>query len=94
MTNEEINKAIAEKVTGFRPKYEGEYPPYSTNIQDSWLVVEKMREKGFDFEFIWLKDTSAQAEFSKRIDDSWEFFKGTLETPSMTICSAALKAIS
>ena len=63
MTNDEINKAITDKV--FNGKYPymvtetddmtGELigfggPQYSTNISAAWQVVEKMREKGYMYD--------------------------------------------
>ena len=62
MTNEEINKAIAEKVMGWRRievhmdswdyvhyRYNGKImkTDFTTNIQAAWQVVEKMESMGY-----------------------------------------------
>ena len=97
MTNEEINKAIAEKVMKFITKYEGEYYPYSTDIRYAWQVVEKMRKKGWLFEIGctplggWYVDISA---YDAKGNQILKAIVANQDSGQLAICLAALKAVS
>lgn len=105
MTNQEINKEIAEKVMGWK---DGKHPhddflnsgwgggyvfSPSTDISDAWLVVEKMREKGFWFDLNNGEGDSWDANFEeKTLIAELHSVRGEKSAP-LAICKAALKAI-
>ena len=73
---------------------------YSTKIQDAWLVVEKMQEKGFGFNIA----TMSEVDYSKNTGwDAWfvklenkqhfgSWVDGTSSSPK-AICLASLKTL-
>lgn len=96
----EIDIKIAEHVFGYeigpdgRARKDRTYkwsfvPPYSTNIADAWLVVEKMRESEL---YLKLEDFSAgfRCEFIT-CDCELEGMARKYQAP-MSICIAALNA--
>ena len=110
MVKNEIDRLVAEKVMGWTYSHTEEWggifydkkdkmfnsllPGFATDIKHSWQVVEKMREKGYEFNSVWDIDKRFHAEFGKNEGGLWMYYKGIDELPSMAICLAALKAVS
>ena len=107
MTNEEINKAIAEKVMEYvieDIKKDGSlivdtpdgflfgFSPTS-DIRHAWQVVEKMREKGYNIQLHNCDGGNWQVDFYDYTQDTVEGIAYE-ETVPLAICRAALKAIS
>lgn len=110
----ELDAEIAEKVMQLslmrwtnHPEHEpvliqdgAKIPQYSTNISDAWLVVEKMRERGWEcrmeyrhFNEFW--DVFFWREYcDKERDESLDDFgQSQLEELPEAICRAALEAV-
>lgn len=110
----ELDALVAEKVFGWRRATYGwidpdrgpyiEPAPFSTSIASAWLVVEKMRERGFG---LILNETPGQYRAAFwRYDgkDGWSIDAWVrspsptvtvwAETAPLAICLAALKAVS
>lgn len=95
----ELDGLIAEKVMGL--KVYGQFhetnrgvrihvPRYSTNIEDAWLVVEKLKDK-VDIGFF---NDSLGNWNCKILDKSdWSLTEIEAETAPLAICLAALKAV-
>lgn len=69
----------------------------SVKIREAFMVVEKMRKKGFAFEMYWhtnrCGEPRPQALFYFVPDNALEYYYAVADTPAMAICLAALKAI-
>ena len=66
-------------------------PRYSTSIADAWLVVERMREKGYSLTLMApFGDFGAVAAFVPR---TGQRFDGDGDTPAVAISRAALSAM-
>jgi len=118
----ELDALVAEKVMGGVRTDPGSYrypeapsrragvywlPQYSTSIADAWLVVEKMREKGWVYCIVQSYPENAEepswddstmrvrwwVEFS-RYRSPVEVTSPECETPALAICLAALKAVA
>jgi hypothetical protein len=63
----------------------------SKSIVSAWLVVEKMRERGWNFELHTSRDGEAAAAFHQSQDDDFEAYE---LTAPLAICRAALSAAS
>lgn len=67
-------------------------PPYSTNIGAAWLVVEKMRERGF--EMYLESDHGMPGRFYCSFHDSDGCKSGMGDSAPEAICLAALSALT
>lgn len=67
-------------------------PHYSTDIAAAWLVVEKLRADGWDFNFDHDVGRSAHALFTRRPILSDCLFEQYADTAPLAICKAALAA--
>lgn len=90
MTNREIDKEIAEKVFN-TPRETAQ--PYSTSIEDAWLVVEKMRTiPKIDMDiFIAPIYVGVKIVTYDKNGYMTKFYEQDKSAP-MAICKAALKA--
>jgi hypothetical protein len=82
---------------GHKQCYPEECPAkYSTNIQASWQVVEKMREMGHNFSLGGNLDFALPfyASFAFPPLDNFTVSQAGSDTAPMAICLAALKAVS
>jgi hypothetical protein len=66
-----------------------EIPHYSTNIADTWLVVEKMKEQSFHMLIL----TGPDKTEVQPVKPGLLIFTVTEKTPELAICKAALKAV-
>src|SRR3990167_23623 len=82
-----INREIAEKLFNWDYDTGEPIPDYSGEIEFAWLVVEKMRELGFEF---------GLSNYN-HVNDWIASFRGFIvedeKTAPLTICKAALQAI-
>jgi hypothetical protein len=70
------------------------YPPYSSNMNEAWQVVEKLQKDGWHIELYnenekWCFDLTKYNEFMF-VD---RFYRASAEDASLAICLAALKAV-
>ncbi len=107
---EAVNRQIAEKIMGWilspivhlqtrywvgdpQTRDELDFEPYA-NLTHAFMVVEKMREKGWDFTIqVWKSHISVTA--SKQLSSVPGhdiYFTAKADTPSAAICIAALEA--
>ena len=102
----EMDALIAEKVTelswiifdGKDPAADELTPEYSTNIAVAWQVVEKMREKEFEFFAEWKTEKAVNRSNSQpwacfSPEDETRPFDAAAETMPLAICRAALLAV-
>ena len=72
-----------------------EPPKYSTRIEDAWLVVEVMRERGWTFEFDNIAGESTATFWQSRGGSGrWGRVYSTTDASPLAICKAALSAVS
>lgn len=97
MTPREVDREVAIKIMGLPESLmdddNSNVAPYSTSIQDAWLVVERMSGK-FGFQLTKIRDPlypagSYQAEF---IGSQFNYIK-TGNSSTEAICLAALAAL-
>ena len=109
MTNREIDTLVAEHIFEYKLKREdcnsywvdseGVEPchghDYSSEIQDAWEIVEKMKEKEVHVNVLCCADGTFGCEIENRVykgePDTW--FSGWKETAPLAICLAALSAL-
>jgi len=73
------------------PYGEDEDTFYSTDIAMAWLVVEKLRSRGFDT-WLHIYDTFTLCEFFKHFPEKMESAgRASAPTAALAICRAALK---
>ena len=100
----EIDALVAEKVMGFGYRYSswrgiyvavGEVPHYSTRIQDAWLVVERLMEKGWSCNIVYHDPGDCLCEFwgGKEGNKHWREIANHLPSVPLAICLVALKAV-
>jgi hypothetical protein len=72
------------------------YPPYSSNMNEAWQVVEKLREtKIFSLFDAWDEDDNKIFCANFEYNDTYHVvdYKGYADTAPLAICLAALKAV-
>ena len=68
-------------------------PSYSTSISDAWLVVERMREMGYNFHASVSAEGSKVAATFLASNDPLPVSRWTLDSMPMSICLAALRSL-
>jgi hypothetical protein len=78
-------------VTELRDQYDewGMLPHYSTEIDDAWYVVDKMRREGWRVSVSEVSDALWNCRFCP--EDTAAYVFALADTPPLAICLAALK---
>jgi len=106
MTNRELDTAVAMNIMGWKvfagiggvPDYEspgGEYqlrpPHYSTDLNEAFRVIEKMREKFRQYMSVGIQGDDLDVQFHAEIDHGGLYVVD--ESPARAICLCALRVI-
>jgi len=87
-----LNKRIAVEIMQFPAEFNMNSFNPDTDMNDAFMVVDKMREDGYGYCFSDNHDgTVIEAQFSSEADNYETSYDATADTPQMAICLAALK---
>lgn len=96
MTPQEINEVVSKKLYPEMGKHQwsgGKYPPFSTDIEAAWEIVDHLKSKSIWIDITWEGEHWCCNLYDTHKTETGDFLVWDVDaaTPAMAICLAFLK---